>query len=89
MPNQHNVTQSKMYKELEFGEERVVLTHCSYIACYCRVYKFTWPSEFIASKFTYASKIKNLPAVQETWVWSLDWADPLEKGKATHSSILA
>ena len=28
-------------------------------------------------------------AVQETWVWSLNWEDPLEKGMATHSSILA
>ena len=33
--------------------------------------------------------VKNLPAVQETWVQSLGWDDPLEKGKATHSSILA
>ena len=33
--------------------------------------------------------VKNLPAVQETWVRSLGWEDPLEKGKATHSSILA
>ena len=32
---------------------------------------------------------KNLPAMQETWVQSLGWEDPLEKGKATHSSILA
>ena len=32
--------------------------------------------------------IKNLPAMQETWVRSLGWEDPLEKGKATHSSIL-
>ena len=31
---------------------------------------------------------KNLPAVQETWVWSLGWEDPLEKGMATYSSIL-
>ena len=31
---------------------------------------------------------KNLPAMQETWVWSLGWEDPLEKGTATHSSIL-
>ena len=30
-----------------------------------------------------------MPAVMETWVWSLDWEDPLEMGKATHSSILA
>ena len=33
--------------------------------------------------------VKNLPAMQETWVRSLDWEDPLEKGKATHPSILA
>ena len=32
---------------------------------------------------------KNLPAVQETWVQSLGWEDPLEKGMTTHSSILA
>ena len=35
-----------------------------------------------------AQLVKNLPAVQETWVLSLDWEDPLEKGKAPHSSIL-
>ena len=33
--------------------------------------------------------VKNLPAVQETWVQSPGWEDPLEKGMATHSSILA
>ena len=36
-----------------------------------------------------AQLVKNLPAVQETWVQSLGWEDPLEKGTATHSSILA
>ena len=36
-----------------------------------------------------AQLVKNLPAVWETWVQSLGWKDPLEKGKATHSSILA
>ena len=35
-----------------------------------------------------AQLVKNLPAVWETWVQSLGWEDPLEKGKATHSSIL-
>ena len=34
-------------------------------------------------------RVKNLPAVQETWVRSLGQEDPLEKGMATHSSILA
>ena len=33
--------------------------------------------------------VKNLPAMQETQVWSLDWEDPLEKEMSTHSSILA
>ena len=36
-----------------------------------------------------AQLLKNLPAMWETWLWSLGWEDPLEKGKATHSSILA
>ena len=36
-----------------------------------------------------AQMVKNLPAMQETWVQSLGWEDPLEKGMATHSRILA
>ena len=36
-----------------------------------------------------AQLVKNPPAVRETRVQSLGWEDPLEKGKATHSSILA
>ena len=36
-----------------------------------------------------AQLVKNPPAMQETWVRSLGWADPLEKGKAIHSRILA
>ena len=36
-----------------------------------------------------AQLVKNLPAMWETWVRSLSWDDPMEKGKATHSSILA
>ena len=35
-----------------------------------------------------AQLVKNLPAMRKTWVWSLGWEDPLEKEKATHSSIL-
>ena len=35
------------------------------------------------------SAVKTLPAIQETWVWSLGWEDPLEEEMATHSSILA
>ena len=36
-----------------------------------------------------APTVKCLPTMQETWVQSLGWEDPLEKGMATHSSILA
>ena len=36
-----------------------------------------------------AQVVKSLPAMQETWVQSLGWDDPLEKGMTTYSSILA
>ena len=39
--------------------------------------------------FLVAQLVKNLPAMQETWVQSLGWEDSLEKGKANHPSILA
>ena len=35
-----------------------------------------------------AQLVKNPPAMWETWIRSLGWEDPLEKGKTTHSSIL-
>ena len=37
----------------------------------------------------YKTLVKNLPSMRHTWVWSLGFEDPLEKGKATHSSVLA
>ena len=40
-------------------------------------------------RFLVAYMVKNLPVMQETWVQSLGWEDPLEKGMSTHSSILA
>ena len=39
--------------------------------------------------FLVVQLLKNLPAMQETWVLSLGWEDPLEEGMGTHSSILA
>ena len=36
-----------------------------------------------------AQMVKNSPAIRETWILSLGWQDPLEKGMAPHSSILA
>ena len=47
------------------------------------IYKY---SRHLASLM--AQMVKRLPAMQETWVWSLGWEDPLEKEMATHSSIL-
>ena len=53
------------------------------------------PGEGIGYPFQYswaslvAQLVRNPPAVRETWVQSLGWEDPLEEGKATHSSILA
>jgi len=38
--------------------------------------------------FLVAQTVNNLPAMQKTWVQSLAWEDPLEKGMATHSSTL-
>ena len=47
-----------------------------------RLYIHTWAS-------LVAQMVKNLSAMQENWVQLLGWEDPLEKGMATHSSILA
>ena len=44
---------------------------------------------FLSRGFPSGSVVKNLPAKQETEVWSLGWEDPREEGTATHSSILA
>ena len=44
---------------------------------------YQWASSLVAQM------VKNLPAIWETWARSLGWEDPLEEGKATHSSILA
>ena len=46
-----------------------------------------YPLQYSCSSLV-AQLVKNPPAMQETWVQYLDWEDPLEKGKAAHSSIL-
>ena len=46
------------------------------------------PTSFSGASLV-AQLVKNLPAMWETWVLSLGWKDPLEKGKATDSNILA
>ena len=47
------------------------------------------PRAYVFCASLVAQMIKNLPAMQETWVQSLGWEDPLEKGMVTHSSIFA
>ena len=74
--------------------------HTGGLCCTC--YLFIW--FFYLYIFTYlfiylvytlwraslvAQMVKNPPAIQETWIQSLGWEDPLEEGMATHSSILA
>ena len=48
----------------------------------------TYSLLLICTKAFVAQLVKNLPAMRGTWVRSLGWEDPLEKGKATHCSIL-
>ena len=50
------------------------------------IYELPFP---IKCDFPVAQLVKYPPVMQETWVQSLGWEDPLEKGKTTHSSILA
>ena len=49
--------------------------------------QYSWGS--LVAQLLIAQLVKNPPAMGETWVRSLGGEDPLEKGKATHSSILA
>ena len=51
--------------------------------CYFLASNNGWASSLVAQL------VKNPPAMWETWVQSMGWEDPLGKGKATHSSILA
>ena len=59
-----------------------LLTHKVSVCDFVRIFLF---SKWVVM----AQLLKNLPAMQETWVQFLGWEDPLEKGMATHSSILA
>ena len=46
------------------------------------------PSSALMQAFWVAQTVNDLPAMRETWSRSLGWEDPLEKGMATHSSVL-
>ena len=52
-----------------------------------RVTELNW-TEQLSRVSLVAQMVKSLPSVQETWVWSLAWEDPLEKKMANHSSVL-
>ena len=53
------------------------------VNCVCQPGGIAVPGDILAQL------VKNPPAMPETWVQSLGWEDPLEKGKVMHSSILA
>ena len=50
---------------------------------------FLWLSNIPLWASVVTQMVKNLPAIQETWLWSLGWQDPLAEGMTTRSSILA
>ena len=74
-----------------------IITHTCDIYNICVIYNFIMQylihlKEYINLKYMgllMAQMVKNLPAMWETWVQSLGWENPLEKGMATYSSILA
>ena len=73
----------KQQLELDMEQQTVSELGKEYIkAVYSHLLKMGIQSSLIAQL------VKNLPAMQETWVWSLGWEDPLEEGMATHFDIL-
>ena len=68
----------------------MVAEHGLVFKIYLFIYLFVFICLFGCTRASQATlAVKNLPAMQETWVWTLGWEDPLEEGRATHSSILA
>ena len=75
VPSKRRSTQGLMRQSLELTQ--CYLYHILFVKC------------GLSLGFQGGSVVKNPPAVQETWVQSLGWEDPLEEGMATNSSILA
>ena len=75
-----------VYVCIEFDIKLISNSFCEMMWSIARI--ICYPG-FISYKQIVAQLVNNLPAMQEAWVWSLGWEDLLEKGKATHSSILA
>ena len=76
-PSNCLVWNPEVVKRLVYPRVKLV----SWIPTWCCFYHF-WAS-------LVAQRVKNPPALWETWLWSLGWEDSLEKGMATHSSIVA
>ena len=79
----HGVAKSCMWQSLNSGDPSLILGSGRLAG-----EGISYPLQYSWASLV-AQLVKNLPAMQETWVQSLGWKDPLEKGKATHSSILA
>ena len=70
-------------------KESVLRCSVSFMVQFTSVHDYWKNHSFDYTVSLVAQLVKNSPAKRETWVLSLGWEDPLEKGKATHSSILA
>ena len=84
----------RLWKSIGGHHREVWLMQCleplSYSSVCKQIFFSVMPSVF-ANRHPYlvVQTVKNLPAMWESWIWSLGWGDSVEKGMATHSSILA
>ena len=76
---------TRLLRTFSYRQYLVVMNNDGINIC---VYICKWPNFYLRASLV-APMVKNLPAMQETHIKSLGWKDPLEKGMATYSSILA
>ena len=84
----HTILQARVLEWVasSFSRESSKLRNQTWISCFAGIFFTNWAMK---EDSLIAQLVKNLPAIQETLVGFLGWEDPLEKGKATHSSTLA
>ena len=89
-PSDHRVSQSVRVIRASLWQR--ILLQCRKLRFNSWVGKIPWRRDRLPTPvflgFPYGSAVKNPPAMRKIWVRSLSWVDSLEKGKATHSSIL-
>ena len=95
----HRISQTRILKwiAISFSRESFWPSDQTHVSCIGRQICYHWDTREALFPHTYlfewaslvAQMINSPPAMQETWVWPLGQEDPLEKGIATHSSILA